>query len=102
MPDNKFSRSKNGSSPVWSGLFSDSDLYRRTPNNNSSRSKNWSSPVWSRDLDPYGGLFDDKQTKILEIKEHLEDLDQFDGSLVELLQNLAYMDITFQALKVNY
>lgn len=28
------------------------------------------------DLDPYGGLFDDEQTKILEIKEHLEDPDQ--------------------------
>ncbi|XP_041009245.1 probable mediator of RNA polymerase II transcription subunit 26c isoform X2 [Juglans microcarpa x Juglans regia] len=51
------------------------------------------------DLDPYGGLFDDEQAKILEIKEHLEDPDQSDDSLVELLQSLADMDITFQALK---
>lgn len=28
------------------------------------------------DLDPYGGLFDDEQRKILEIREHLEDPDQ--------------------------
>lgn len=28
------------------------------------------------DLDPYGGLFDDDQKKILEIKEHLEEPDQ--------------------------
>ncbi|KAE9587328.1 hypothetical protein Lal_00004908 [Lupinus albus] len=51
------------------------------------------------DLDPYGGLFDDEQKKILEIKEQLEEPDQSDDSLVDLLQNLADMDITFQALK---
>ncbi|KAF5480683.1 hypothetical protein F2P56_001414 [Juglans regia] len=51
------------------------------------------------DLDPYAGLFDDEQKKILEIKEHLEDPDQSEDSLVELLQTLADMDITFQALK---
>ncbi|XP_061342858.1 probable mediator of RNA polymerase II transcription subunit 26c [Gastrolobium bilobum] len=51
------------------------------------------------ELDPYGGLFDDEQKKILEIKEQLEDPDQSEDSLVELLQNLADMDITFQALK---
>jgi len=28
------------------------------------------------DLDPYGGLFDDEQKKILEIKEQLEEPDQ--------------------------
>ncbi|XP_018853187.2 palmitoyl-acyl carrier protein thioesterase, chloroplastic-like [Juglans regia] len=28
------------------------------------------------DLDTYSGLFDEVQTKILEIKEHLEDTDQ--------------------------
>lgn len=27
-------------------------------------------------LDPYGGLFDDEQKKILEIKEYLEEPDQ--------------------------
>ncbi|KAF3440520.1 hypothetical protein FNV43_RR18804 [Rhamnella rubrinervis] len=51
------------------------------------------------DLDPYGGLFDDDQKKILEIKEHLEEPDQSEDSLLELLQSLADMDITFQALK---
>ncbi|KAL9313819.1 hypothetical protein ACSQ67_019271 [Phaseolus vulgaris] len=51
------------------------------------------------DLDPYGGLFDDEQKKILEIKEQLEEPDQSEDSLVELLQSLADMDITFQALK---
>lgn len=28
------------------------------------------------ELDPYGGLFDDEQKKILEIREHLEEPDQ--------------------------
>ncbi|RDY05873.1 putative mediator of RNA polymerase II transcription subunit 26c, partial [Mucuna pruriens] len=51
------------------------------------------------DVDPYGGLFDDEQKKILEIKEQLEDPNQSEDSLVELLQSLADMDITFQALK---
>uniref|UniRef100_A0A2N9I249 TFIIS N-terminal domain-containing protein n=1 Tax=Fagus sylvatica TaxID=28930 RepID=A0A2N9I249_FAGSY len=51
------------------------------------------------DLDPYAGLFDDEQKRILEIKEHLEDPQQTEESLVELLQTLADMDITFQALK---
>ncbi|KAL8034081.1 hypothetical protein ABFX02_12G003800 [Erythranthe guttata] len=50
--------------------------------------------------DPYGGLFDDdEQTKIITIKEQLEDPDQSEDAVVELLQNLADMDITFQALK---
>ncbi|EEF32318.1 probable mediator of RNA polymerase II transcription subunit 26c isoform X2 [Ricinus communis] len=50
-------------------------------------------------LDPYAGLFDDEQKKILEIKQHLEDPDQSEDSLVDLLQSLADMDITFKALK---
>ncbi|RAL44038.1 unnamed protein product [Cuscuta campestris] len=49
--------------------------------------------------DPYGGLFDDEQTRILQIKEELEDPEQSDESVIELLQNLEDMDITFQALK---
>ncbi|XP_041019230.1 probable mediator of RNA polymerase II transcription subunit 26c [Juglans microcarpa x Juglans regia] len=53
------------------------------------------------DLDPYGGLFDDEQTKIMEIKEHLEDPDQSDDFLVELLPSLVDMDITFQELKID-
>ncbi|KAK6233493.1 hypothetical protein QUC31_005899 [Theobroma cacao] len=51
------------------------------------------------DLDPYGGLFDDEQKRVLEIKESLEEPDQSEDSLVDLLQSLADMDITFQALK---
>ncbi|KAL0344322.1 UNVERIFIED_CONTAM: putative mediator of RNA polymerase II transcription subunitc [Sesamum angustifolium] len=51
------------------------------------------------DVDPYAGLFDDEQTKILNIKEQLEDPQQSEDAVVELLQTLADMDITFQALK---
>ncbi|KAL1326853.1 hypothetical protein HN51_036976 [Arachis hypogaea] len=51
------------------------------------------------DMDPFGGLFDDEQKKILEIKHQLEDPHQSEDSLAELLQNLADMDITFQALE---
>ncbi|XP_031272887.1 uncharacterized protein LOC116131378 [Pistacia vera] len=51
------------------------------------------------DVDPYGSLLDDEQKRILEIKEHLEDLDLFEDSLIDLLQSLADMDITFKALK---
>ncbi|KAG5223931.1 mediator of RNA polymerase II transcription [Salix suchowensis] len=51
------------------------------------------------ELDPYGGLFDDEPKKILDIKQQLEDIDQPEDSLVDLLQSLADMDITFQALK---
>ncbi|KAG6789810.1 hypothetical protein POTOM_005936 [Populus tomentosa] len=51
------------------------------------------------ELDPFGGLFDDEPKKILDIKQQLEDLDQPEDSLVDLLQSLADMDITFQALK---
>lgn len=50
-------------------------------------------------IDPYGGLFDDEQKRILEIKEHLEDPDQSEDALIDLLQSLADMDITFKALK---
>ncbi|KAI4374182.1 hypothetical protein MLD38_012206 [Melastoma candidum] len=49
--------------------------------------------------DPFSGLFDDEQKSVLEIKAQLEDQDQPEDSLVELLQTLADMDITFQALK---
>ncbi|KAK4382458.1 putative mediator of RNA polymerase II transcription subunitc [Sesamum angolense] len=51
------------------------------------------------DVDPYAGLFDDEQTKILNIKEQLEDPQQSEDAVVELLQTLADMDITFLALK---
>ncbi|WCJ20392.1 Transcription elongation factor (TFIIS) family protein [Euphorbia peplus] len=51
------------------------------------------------DLDPYAGLFDDELKRVLEIKQQLEDLDQPEDYLVDLLQTLADMDITFKALK---
>ncbi|OVA03327.1 Transcription elongation factor [Macleaya cordata] len=47
----------------------------------------------------FGRSIDEEQTKILAIKEHLEEPDQSEDSLVNLLQNLADMDITFKALK---
>ncbi|KAF8377187.1 hypothetical protein HHK36_030560 [Tetracentron sinense] len=47
----------------------------------------------------YGRSIDEEQTKIGAIKEHLEDPDQSEDSLVNLLQNLADMDITFKALE---
>ncbi|KAI3824426.1 hypothetical protein L1987_05885 [Smallanthus sonchifolius] len=49
--------------------------------------------------DLYGGLFDDEQAKILGIKEQLEDPHQTEDSVVELLQTLADMDLTFKGLK---
>ncbi|XP_042485109.1 probable mediator of RNA polymerase II transcription subunit 26c [Macadamia integrifolia] len=42
---------------------------------------------------------DEEQTKILNIKERLEDPDESEDSLINLLQSLADMDITFKALK---
>ncbi|KAL4368145.1 hypothetical protein GQ457_05G033380 [Hibiscus cannabinus] len=51
------------------------------------------------DSDPYAALFDDEQKRVLEIKEHLELPNQSEDTLVDLLQSLADMDITFQALK---
>ncbi|KAK1371581.1 putative mediator of RNA polymerase II transcription subunit 26c [Heracleum sosnowskyi] len=49
--------------------------------------------------DPYAGLFDDEETRILRIKEQIEDPEQTEDSLVDLLQGLADMDITFKGLK---
>nr|VDD34206.1 unnamed protein product [Brassica oleracea] len=51
------------------------------------------------DEDPFAGLFDDEQKSILEIKEKLEEPNLSEGDLVELLQNLEDMEITFQALQ---
>ncbi|KAL1569551.1 putative mediator of RNA polymerase II transcription subunit 26c [Salvia divinorum] len=52
------------------------------------------------EVDPYAGLFDDdEQTTIFSIKEQLEDPQLSEEAVVELLQTLADMDITFQALK---
>ncbi|KAL3021014.1 hypothetical protein AAZX31_05G175400 [Glycine max] len=58
-----------------------------------------SSPSAEEEKDPYGGFMDEEQKKILYIKEQLEDPHQSEDSLVELLQNLADMDITFPALE---
>ncbi|CAH8281941.1 unnamed protein product [Eruca vesicaria subsp. sativa] len=51
------------------------------------------------DVDPFAGLFDDEQKSILEIKEKLEEPDLTEEALVELLQNLEDMEITFQVLQ---
>ncbi|CAA6667651.1 unnamed protein product [Spirodela intermedia] len=48
---------------------------------------------------PYGRPFEDEQSKILAIKDHLHDPDQSDESLVHMLHTLADMDLTFKALK---
>ncbi|KAJ4965460.1 hypothetical protein NE237_017309 [Protea cynaroides] len=48
----------------------------------------------------YGrSTIDEEKAKIFDIKEHLEDPDQSEDSLLDLLQSLADMDITFKALK---
>ncbi|MCI52841.1 putative mediator of RNA polymerase II transcription subunit 26C-like, partial [Trifolium medium] len=46
------------------------------------------------EIDPYSGLFEDEQKKLLEIKELIEDPRQSDESLMELLHNLVDIDIT--------
>ncbi|CAN8256774.1 unnamed protein product [Cochlearia groenlandica] len=51
------------------------------------------------DFDPFAGLFDDEQKSVVEIKERLEDPNLSEEALIELLQNLDDMDITFQALQ---
>ncbi|BAT73294.1 mediator of RNA polymerase II transcription subunit 26c [Vigna angularis] len=58
-----------------------------------------SNPSAEEEKDTCEVLFDDEQKKILEIKEQLEDPHQSKDSLLELLQNLADMDITFRALQ---
>ncbi|KAM7274978.1 hypothetical protein ACFE04_016844 [Oxalis oulophora] len=52
------------------------------------------------ELDTYAELFeDDEQNTLLEIKEQLQIPNQSEDTLVNLLQSLAEMDITFKALK---
>ncbi|XP_043718747.1 probable mediator of RNA polymerase II transcription subunit 26c isoform X2 [Telopea speciosissima] len=65
------------------------------------------SPSTPRSLDrdddgdrSYGhSTIEDEETKILNIREHLEDPDQSEDYVISLLQNLADMDITLKALK---
>ncbi|XP_043698512.1 probable mediator of RNA polymerase II transcription subunit 26c [Telopea speciosissima] len=59
------------------------------------------SPLTPQSLDRDDDLdgIDEEQSKILNIKERLEDPDQSEDSLINLLQSLADMDITFKALK---
>ncbi|XP_022844610.1 probable mediator of RNA polymerase II transcription subunit 26c isoform X3 [Olea europaea var. sylvestris] len=82
------------SNDITNEEFSKSPLTPESNNRNSTGGEEE-----EEDLDPYGGLFDDEQTKILRFKEQLEDPNQSEEYVVELLQNLADMDITFQALK---
>ncbi|KAF6139750.1 hypothetical protein GIB67_014565 [Kingdonia uniflora] len=46
-------------------------------------------------------VIEDEQSKILRIKEHLEDPNQSNDSVVDLLRTLADMDITFKALQAT-
>ncbi|KAK6125738.1 hypothetical protein DH2020_040512 [Rehmannia glutinosa] len=73
--------------------------FSKSPLTPESNHRTFSGGEDEEDADPYGGLFDDEQTKILSIKEQLEDPDQSEDAVVELLQTLSDMDITFQALK---
>ncbi|EPS71234.1 hypothetical protein M569_03526, partial [Genlisea aurea] len=70
-----------------------------TPESNTQNFSDGGGDEAEEDMDPYGGLFDDEQTRILSIKEQLEDPHQSEDAVIELLQNLSDMDITFQALK---
>ncbi|KMZ70673.1 putative mediator of RNA polymerase II transcription subunit26c [Zostera marina] len=49
------------------------------------------------DVDVYDD--EDEETKVIAIKELIDDPDQEEGALIDLLQNLADMDITFKALQ---
>ncbi|KAH6799527.1 hypothetical protein C2S51_036011 [Perilla frutescens var. frutescens] len=90
-PEAQLCRNCNGNIP--------SDDLSKSPLTPESNNRNSSGGEEDEDVDPYGGLFDDEQTKILAIKEQLEDLNQSEDAVVELLQILADMDIAFQALK---
>ncbi|GFP95357.1 probable mediator of RNA polymerase ii transcription subunit 26c [Phtheirospermum japonicum] len=76
----------------------DEDL-SKSPLTPESNHPNVSGGEGEEDVDPYRGLLDDEQTTIISIKEQLEDPNQSEDDVVELLQHLADMDITFQALK---
>ncbi|KAL6518494.1 hypothetical protein OROGR_018996 [Orobanche gracilis] len=75
------------------------DEFSKSPLTPESNHRDFSGGEDEDDVDPYGGLFDDEQTRILSIKDQLEDPDQSEYAVVELLHNLSDMDITFQALK---
>ncbi|KAL0424468.1 UNVERIFIED_CONTAM: putative mediator of RNA polymerase II transcription subunitc [Sesamum radiatum] len=109
-PAAQLCRSCNGTSTRTSKKYNNDDDntnedFSKSPSTPESNHRNFSGGEEEEDLDPYGGLFDDEQTKIVTIKEQLEDptrkfsLVQSEDAVVDLLQNLADMDITFQALK---
>ncbi|KAL7104556.1 hypothetical protein ACP275_08G252800 [Erythranthe tilingii] len=75
------------------------DFGKSPPLTPESNHRTFSDGDGEEELDPFAGLFDDEQSTILGIKEQLEDPHQSDDSVVELLQTLSDMDITFQALK---
>lgn len=50
--------------------------FSKSPVTPESNNPNFSGGEEDEDVDPYGALFDDEQTKILSIKEQLEDLNQ--------------------------
>ncbi|KAL3818814.1 hypothetical protein ACJIZ3_004719 [Penstemon smallii] len=92
--DNKCNN--NNSNNNWN---SNEDFISKSPLTPESNHRNLSGGEEEEDLDPYGGLFDDEQSRIIDIKEQLEDPNQSEEAVVDLLQSLADMDITFQALK---
>lgn len=83
---------------VNGGVDEEEEEEKENDNNRGEREKSGNGDD-DDDFDPYAGLFDDEQKTVLEIKEKLEDPDLSEESLVELLQSLADMDITFQALQ---
>ncbi|KAL2246519.1 UNVERIFIED_CONTAM: putative mediator of RNA polymerase II transcription subunit 26c [Sesamum indicum] len=50
--------------------------FSKSPSTPESNHRDFSGGEAEEDLDPYGGLFDDEQTKIVTIKEQLEDPNQ--------------------------
>ncbi|KAK9075002.1 hypothetical protein SSX86_003321 [Deinandra increscens subsp. villosa] len=56
-------------------------------------------PQDDEEEDDYGLLYDEEQSAINRIKEQLEDPHQTEDSVIELLQTLADMDLTFKGLK---
>ncbi|XP_057766117.1 probable mediator of RNA polymerase II transcription subunit 26c isoform X2 [Salvia miltiorrhiza] len=95
--DNNFDSNKKSSVDDDRNLNADFGKTALTPESNH---LNLSGGNDEGDADPYAGLFDDdEQTTIFSIKEQLEDPHQSEEAVVELLQTLEDMDITFQALE---
>ncbi|GMH06669.1 hypothetical protein Nepgr_008509 [Nepenthes gracilis] len=84
----------------------ESEKERESSHEHESKNDSPMTPVFVHedvDNDELDGRFnheaDDEQRRILAIKERIEDPQQSEASLIDLLQSLADMDITFKALK---